>query len=135
MLMMLYQLVGGARGVAMLVVIIALGAYGGVLKIHNMSLEHDVRTLELDVKDKEIEITRLNGEVGQCRAKLEINNDRIADLKVSRDLQKQSFDMLAENIDAFKEVNGLKIKELQETEAPQSCELIMEFLKKGVGPQ
>ena len=133
--MMLYQLVGGARGVAMLVVIIALGAYGGVLKIHNMSLEHDVRTLELDVKDKEIEITRLNGEVGQCRAKLEINNDRIADLKVSRDLQKQSFDMLAENIDAFKEVNGLKIKELQETEAPQSCELIMEFLKKGVGPQ
>lgn len=133
--MMLFQMIGGGKGVVVILILAALGGYIGVLKVQNMSLEHDVRSLELDVKDKVIEITRLNGEVGQCRAKLEINNDRIADLKVNRDLQKQSFDLLAENIDAFKEVNGLKIKELQETAAPQSCELIMAFLKKGVGPQ
>ena len=131
--MMLFQLVGGGKGVAMILVILALGAAFGVTKVQNMSLEHDVRTLELDVQEKVIEITRLNGEVNQCRAKIDITNDRIADLKATRDMQKQNFDLLAENLDAFKEVNGIRIAELQNTEAPQSCELIMAFLRKGVG--
>lgn len=131
---MLFQLVGGGKGVAMILVILTLTGTIGVYKVQNMKLEHDVRTLELEVKDKEIEITRLNGEVSQCRAKIEINNDRISDLKIHREEQKASFDMLAENLEDFKAFNGIKIKELEETEAPQSCELIMKFLKKGVGP-
>ena len=98
-----------------------------------MVLEHDVITLELVVKDRDLEIVRLNGEVSQCRATMDITNSRIADLKETRDMQKESFNMLAENLDAFKELNSAKIQEIQDVEAPQTCELIMKYLRKGVG--
>ena len=100
-----------------------------------MGLEHEVKTLELTVIERDLEIVRVNGELSQCRGKIESNNERIADLKVHRDQQEKSFTVLAESLEAFKTVSGVQIQELQNTEAPQSCELIMSFLRKGVGPQ
>jgi len=134
-MMALFQLVGGGKGVAVIMLLVAVAGFIGYQKIQIMGLEHDVRTLELTVQERDLEIVRLNGEVSQCRAKMDITNDRIADLKTTRDMQKQNFDMLAENIEAFKEVNGLKIKELVEADAPETCELIMTYLRKGVGTE
>ncbi len=132
-MMALFQLVGGGKGIAMILLCLAIAGYIGFQKVQIMGLEHDVRTLELTVKDRDLEIVRLNGEVNQCRATMDITNDRISDLNEFRIIQKASFDMLAENLDAFREVSSFKIQEIEDTEAPQSCELIMQFLRKGVG--
>lgn len=131
--MPLLAMIGGPKGLAMILLCLAVAGFIGFQKITIMGLEHDVKTLELLVHEKEIEITRLNGEVDKCRATMDITNDRIADLSTYRDQQKANFDMLAENLDAFKELNSFKIQEIQDVEAPQTCELIMKYLRKGVG--
>ena len=128
------SLIGGGKGLAIILLIIAVAGAFGVQQLRINSLQNDVRELELDVKEKEIEITRLNGEVDKCRSNIELVNARIDDLKVNRDQQKASFDLLSENLDLIRKANSAEITELQNTEAPQSCEMIMEFLRKGVGP-
>jgi septal ring factor EnvC (AmiA/AmiB activator) len=131
--MPLLAMIGGGKGLAMILLCLAVAGFIGFQKITIMGLEHDVKTLELVVKDRDLEIVRLNGEVSQCRATMDITNARISDLKETRDMQKESFNMLAENLDAFKELNSVKIQEIQDVEAPQTCELIMKYLRKGVG--
>ena len=132
-MMMLFKLVGGGKGVALIMLFLSISGFIGYQQMQISSLEHDVRTLELTVREKEIEITRLNGEVSQCRATMEITNDRISDLKETRDMQKQNFQLLTENLEAFKTVSSIQIQEIESVEAPDSCDNIMIFLRNGVG--
>ena len=132
--MPLLSLLGGGKGVAIIIAVIAIGGFIGFQQLRIGSLQNEVGELENTVQAKEIEITRLNGEVDKCKSNIELINNRIDDLKVQREEQKSTFDLLAENLDLIRKANSAEITELQNTEAPQSCELIMEFLRKGVGP-
>ena len=126
LLMSNWKLVGAGIGLALVL------GYIGLLKFDIRSLEHDVGDLENQVKSLEIDVEREKGNVRACQARIEETNNRITDLKEDADSRDALIDMLADNIDLFKEASESRIELIENSIVGESCEDALEFLRKGV---
>ena len=126
---------GGNTGTAglTLVALIALGGYIGWLKIDNGMLKNKVESLQNDVREQQLLVETERGNVRTCQARVDVNNQRIEDLKDATKNNQKVIDMLGENIDAFREASNARIENLRDAPTPQSCEEAMQFLREGVG--
>lgn len=112
---------------------IVLAGYIGWLKWDIHSLENDVSKLETQVIQKDLEITRLNGEVKECTSKIDANNEHISDLRKDNEFREKSFDVLVENIDLIRENTARQIEDIRNAPEPQTCAEVLTLLRKGVG--
>ena len=126
LLMSNWKLVGAGIGLALVL------GYIGLLKFDIRSLEDDVGDLENQVKSLELDVEREKGNVRACQARIEETNNRITDLKEDADSRDALIDMLADNIDLFKEASESRIELIENSIVGESCEDALEFLRKGV---
>jgi uncharacterized protein YlaN (UPF0358 family) len=107
--------------------------YVGALKIEIYGLENDVKTKSNEIGRLEILIEKERGKVLACNSKIDVTNERIADLKDDSDSRSEIISLLSDNITMFREVTKLKVSEIESQPTPENCKQAMDFLRKGIG--
>ena len=116
-----------------LAIIIAVGGYIGWLKLDIHNLETKVEEQQLEIRGLELDVEREKGNVRECMATIDGNNERINDLQQDNDRRTEILDSLNETIKEFKDINRIRVEDILSAPTPENCEQAMEFLRRGVG--